>query len=84
MAPVDGSLTLDLDGMMEVLTALKPQLIIPMHFFNQYTLGRFLDRARQNWAVERAEVPTVVVSQDHAAGEPEGSGAAGALSTLLR
>ena len=32
MAPVDGSFTLDLDGMMEVLTALKAPLIIPMHF----------------------------------------------------
>ena len=63
MAPVDGSLTLDLDGMMEVLAALKPQLIIPMHFFDQYTLGRFLDRARENWDVERAEVPTLVVSR---------------------
>lgn len=63
MAPVDGSLTLDLDGMMEVLAALKPQLIIPMHFFDQYTLARFLDRARENWEVERAEVPTVVVSK---------------------
>ena len=63
MAPVDGSLTLDLDGMMEVLAALKPQLIIPMHFFDQYTLGRFLDRARENWDVERAEVPTVIVSR---------------------
>lgn len=63
MAPVDGSLTLDLDGMMEVLAALKPQLVIPMHFFDQYTLARFLDRARQNFDVERAEVPTVVVSR---------------------
>jgi len=63
MAPVDGSLTLDLDGMMEVLAALKPQLIIPMHFFDQFTLGRFLDRARANWEVERAEVPTLVVSK---------------------
>jgi L-ascorbate metabolism protein UlaG (beta-lactamase superfamily) len=63
MAPVDGGLTLDLDGMMEVLTALKPSLIIPMHFFNQYTLGRFVDRAREKWPVENAEVPTFVVSQ---------------------
>ncbi len=63
MAPVDGSLTLDLDGMMEVLAALKPQLVIPMHFFDQYTLARFLDRARENFDVERAEVPTVVVSR---------------------
>ncbi len=63
MAPVDGNYTLDLDGMMEVLTALKPQLIIPMHFFGWYTLDRFLERAQQQWPVERAEVPSVVVSK---------------------
>jgi len=28
-----------------VLTALKAQLIIPMHFFGWYTLDRFVDRA---------------------------------------
>jgi L-ascorbate metabolism protein UlaG (beta-lactamase superfamily) len=63
MAPVDGNLTLDLDGMMEMLSALKPQLIIPMHFFNPYTLGRFLDRAREQWPVEKADIPSVVVSK---------------------
>jgi L-ascorbate metabolism protein UlaG (beta-lactamase superfamily) len=63
MAPVDGNLTLDLDGMMEVLAALKPQLIIPMHFFNTFTLGRFLDRARQQWPVEQADIPSTVVSK---------------------
>jgi L-ascorbate metabolism protein UlaG (beta-lactamase superfamily) len=63
MAPVDGSYTLDLDGMMEVLTALKAPLMIPMHFFGQYTLDRFLDRARKYWDVEMAEIPSVVVSK---------------------
>jgi L-ascorbate metabolism protein UlaG (beta-lactamase superfamily) len=63
MAPVDGNYTLDLDGMMEVLAALKAPLIIPMHFFGWYTLDRFLDRARQQWEVEKAEVPSVVVSK---------------------
>jgi L-ascorbate metabolism protein UlaG (beta-lactamase superfamily) len=63
MAPVDGNYTLDLDGMFEVLTALKPQLIIPMHFFGWYTLDRFLDRARQQWSVEQAEIPSLVVSK---------------------
>jgi L-ascorbate metabolism protein UlaG (beta-lactamase superfamily) len=63
MAPVDGGYTLDLDGMMEVLAALKAQIIIPMHFFNQYTLARFLDRARQLWPVEQKDVPSVVVSK---------------------
>ena len=63
MAPVDGNYTLDLDGMFEVLTALKAQLIIPMHFFGWYTLDRFVDRASQQWPVEKAEVPSVVVSK---------------------
>jgi L-ascorbate metabolism protein UlaG (beta-lactamase superfamily) len=63
MAPVDGNLTLDLDGMMDVLSALKAQIIVPMHFFNPYTLQRFLDRAAQNWPVERAEIPSFVVSK---------------------
>src|SRR5277367_5335638 len=63
MAPVDGSYTLDLDGMMEVLTALKAQIIIPMHFFSQYTLARFLDRARQLWPVEQTDIPSIVVSK---------------------
>jgi hypothetical protein len=34
-----------------------------MHFFGGYTLDRFLDRARLQWDVERAEVPSVVVSK---------------------
>ena len=49
MAPVDGNYTLDLDGMMEVLTALKAPIIIPMHFFGWATLERFLERAGQQW-----------------------------------
>jgi L-ascorbate metabolism protein UlaG (beta-lactamase superfamily) len=63
MAPVDGSYTLDLDGMMEVLTALKAPLIIPMHYYSQYILDRFLDRARKLWDVDTAEIPSVVVSK---------------------
>jgi L-ascorbate metabolism protein UlaG (beta-lactamase superfamily) len=71
MAPVDGSLTLDLDGMMEVLTALKPQLIIPMHFFNPYSLGRFLTRARDQWPVENAEIPSLVLSKSTLPASPK-------------
>jgi L-ascorbate metabolism protein UlaG (beta-lactamase superfamily) len=63
MAPVDGSYTLDLDGMMEVLTALKAPLIVPMHYYGQYILDRFLDRARKLWDVETADIPSVVVSK---------------------
>ena len=61
--PVDGNLTLDLDGMMEVLGALKAPLMIPMHYFSSYSLDRFLDRARQTWTVETSEIPSLVVSK---------------------
>jgi L-ascorbate metabolism protein UlaG (beta-lactamase superfamily) len=63
MAPVDGNLTLDLDGMVEVLHALKAPLIIPMHFFSGFTLNRFLDRVAQDWEVERSPIPSVVISK---------------------
>jgi L-ascorbate metabolism protein UlaG (beta-lactamase superfamily) len=66
--PVDGGATLDLDGMVEVLQALKPKLMIPMHFFSVFTLNRFLDRVRDQWDVETADIPSVVVSR---AGLPE-------------
>ena len=61
--PVDGSYTLDLEGMMEVLQALKAPQMIPMHFFSSFTLQRFLDRARQSWTVEMSEVPSLIVSK---------------------
>ncbi|HEX5508021.1 MAG TPA: MBL fold metallo-hydrolase [Pseudolabrys sp.] len=63
LVPVDGSYTLDLDGMVEVLHALKAPLMIPMHYFSAFTLNRFLDRVRQEWTVEINEVPSIVVSK---------------------
>jgi L-ascorbate metabolism protein UlaG (beta-lactamase superfamily) len=62
--PVDGNLTLDLDGMIEVLKAIKAPLMVPMHYFGIATLNRFLDRARQEkWPVEMSAVPSFVVSK---------------------
>jgi L-ascorbate metabolism protein UlaG (beta-lactamase superfamily) len=63
MAPVDGNFTLDLDGMVEVLHALKAPLIIPMHFFSGYTLNRFLERVSQDFEVEHAMLPSLVISK---------------------
>jgi L-ascorbate metabolism protein UlaG (beta-lactamase superfamily) len=61
--PVDGSYTLDLDGMIEVLQSLKAPLIIPMHFFSAFTLDRFLDRVHEQYPVEFNETPSVVLSK---------------------
>ena len=71
MVPVDGSYTLDLDGMVEVLHALKAPLMIPMHYFSAYTLDRFLQRVRQDWEVEVAQVPSLVVSKTSLPAKPK-------------
>jgi L-ascorbate metabolism protein UlaG (beta-lactamase superfamily) len=61
--PVDGSYTLDLDGMIDVLAALKAPLIIPMHYFSSYTLDRFVSRVREKYPVAFNETPTLVLSK---------------------
>jgi L-ascorbate metabolism protein UlaG (beta-lactamase superfamily) len=71
MVPVDGNFTLDLEGMVEVLHALKAPLMIPMHYFSAYTLDRFLQRVRQDWGVEIAEVPSTVVSKTSLPAKPK-------------
>ena len=71
LVPVDGNYTLDLDGMVEVLHALKAPLMIPMHYFSAYTLNRFLDRVRQEWEVEIAAVPSTVVSKTSLPAKPK-------------
>lgn len=63
LVPVDGDYTLDLDGMIEVLHALKAPLMIPMHYFGSATLDRFLARIGKEWPVEMREVPSLVVSK---------------------
>jgi L-ascorbate metabolism protein UlaG (beta-lactamase superfamily) len=64
LVPVDGSFTLDIEGMMEVLRALKAPLMIPMHYFSLYTLQRFVERARsQSWEVEWTSESSVIASR---------------------
>ncbi len=71
MVPVDGSYTMDTAGMIEVLKALRARLILPMHYFNPFTLNRFLDRIRNDFTVETAKEPVIVVSQATLPSEPK-------------
>ena len=71
LVPVDGNFTLDLDGMVEVLHSLKATLMIPMHYFSAFTLDRFLQRVRQDWDVEVAEIPSVLLSKTSLPSKPK-------------
>ena len=71
MVPVDGGMTLDLDGMTEVLESLKAPVIIPMHYFSVFTLNRFLDRMRGKFDVEMHETPSIVLSKSTLPAKPK-------------
>lgn len=64
LVPVDGSFTLDVPGMVEVLKALKAPLVIPMHYFSEFTLGRFLEAAGKAFNVKRLTSSELTVSRD--------------------
>jgi hypothetical protein len=54
-----------------VLHALKAPLMIPMHYFSAYTLDRFLQRVRQEWDVEVADIPSLVASKGNLPTKPK-------------
>jgi len=72
MVPVDGGVTLDLEGMAEVLQALKAPLMVPMHYFSTYSLRRFLDvLGEKSFEVEISETPSLVVSKTTLPAKPK-------------
>jgi L-ascorbate metabolism protein UlaG (beta-lactamase superfamily) len=63
LVPVDGTFTLNIEGMVEVLKQINAPLAIPMHVFSPYTLDRFLEAMGAIYEAERSAAPTVVVSR---------------------
>jgi L-ascorbate metabolism protein UlaG (beta-lactamase superfamily) len=63
LVPVDGGFTMDVEGMVEVIQAMKAPLMVPMHYFSTFTLRRFLERVNRQYEVEFAETPSFVVSK---------------------
>jgi L-ascorbate metabolism protein UlaG (beta-lactamase superfamily) len=70
LVPVDGGYTMDVAGMIDVLRALKARLIVPMHYFNQFTLERFVERVRGEFPIEMASSSALVISQALMPSEP--------------
>lgn len=64
LAPVDGGYTMSTPDMLDAIQSIGPQLVIPMHFFSQGTLQRFLDQARERFEVVRSESASIALSRD--------------------
>lgn len=64
MAPVDGTFTLEIGKMIEVLKTLKARLVLPMHSFGQTSLTRFLDGMKDEFEIIVNDSRTITVSLD--------------------
>lgn len=62
MAPVDGGLTLPLPEMIAILQRLRASVVLPMHWFGQGSLERFLDGIGTEFRVIRSAEPTLTLS----------------------
>lgn len=62
MAPVDGGYTLDLPTMMKILRRVKARIVIPMHWFGDGTLARFLSGMEEDFVIDETGESAIVVS----------------------
>ena len=64
LVPVDGAYTMDQFDMIDVIRQISAPLVIPMHFFTEQNLARFLERMRETHTIKVSEVPRVMLSRD--------------------
>lgn len=62
MAAVDGGMSLDVATMTRVLKRLRAQVVIPMHWFEDWTLTGFLQGMSEDYVIDRSEGNSLEVS----------------------
>lgn len=70
MAAVDGGMTVDLPTMMRIVSRLKSSIVIPMHWFGEYTLDAFLTGMQEEFQVVEVGGPALDVSLDRLPSRP--------------
>mmetsp|Transcript_28715 Transcript_28715/g.54306 ORF Transcript_28715/g.54306 Transcript_28715/m.54306 type:complete len:277 (+) Transcript_28715:3454-4284(+) len=70
MAAVDGGTTVDLPSMMRIIQRLRSSIVIPMHWFGDYTLNAFLTGMRDTFQVVEVGGPALDVSLDRLPSTP--------------
>lgn len=70
MAPVDGGMTLDLPAMIRVLGRLRSSVVIPMHWFGEGSLQRFLTGMEGDFDVVDAGETSIELGLDRLPSRP--------------
>jgi len=68
---IDGAYSLSQYDIIEVIDQIKPQLIIPIHYFGPSQLQNFLNRMHDHFPVEHTEDPHIVLSRETLPKKPE-------------
>jgi L-ascorbate metabolism protein UlaG (beta-lactamase superfamily) len=63
MIGVDGSFTIGQADARTVIEAIHPRIVLPMHYFTQDNLARFLDMMRDTHTIDIRRDPTIEVSR---------------------
>ena len=70
LAAVDGSFTISHDDLVQVVRDIHPQILVPMHYFNERVLEHFLAKL-DGYAVRRSRVASITLSRDTLPERPE-------------
>jgi len=63
MVPVDGSFTASQETMLRVIDQIRPAVILPMHWFSEQRLARFLELMRPGYAIDLRQESGMTVSR---------------------
>jgi L-ascorbate metabolism protein UlaG (beta-lactamase superfamily) len=63
LVPVDGSYTLSQEDMLKVIEQIGAPVVIPMHYFGDWTLSRFLTLVGSRYGVIVNKTPSITLSQ---------------------
>ena len=70
MVPVDGGHTMSVEEMAMVVSRLQASVILPMHWFGEGTLQRFLSEVRGRFPVERLAKSSLTISLNTLPAQP--------------
>jgi len=59
LTPIDGAFTLSQVDIIEVIDSIHPRLVIPMHYFGQAVLDRFVKRVGDRYEVHYSDVAAI-------------------------
>ena len=63
LVPIDGAYTMSQELMAEVVNQISPSIVIPMHYFSNYSVERFAGLMRGRFEAIYSQTPTIVFSR---------------------